>query len=67
MAGTIHVIWRILILGRTMQLLCMVKGYDFVPLAMDDVHRTFYVGHPVNVREIVDWKCPSKIEHDTEC
>ena len=44
----------------------MVEGYDLVPLAMDNVHRAFDVGHPVYVREIVDWECPSEVEHDTE-
>ena len=44
----------------------MVKGYDLITFAMDDVHRAFDVGHAVNVREIVDWECPSEIEHDSE-
>ena len=66
MASSIHIIRWVLVLGCPMQLLCMVEGYDLVTLTMDDVHRAFDVGHPVYVREIVDWECPSEVEHDTE-
>ena len=66
MAGAIHVIRWILVLGRPMQLLRMVEGHDLVPLPMDDVDGALDVGHAVYIREVVDWECPSEIEHDTE-
>ena len=49
----IDIIWWILILCGSMQLLSMIKWYDFIAFSMNDVDGAFNVGHSIDVWELI--------------
>ena len=67
MAGTINVIWRVLVLGRSVQFLRMVKRHDFVTLAMNNIDRALNIGHAVDVWELIERQGPTQVEDNSQC
>lgn len=65
-AGTVYVVRRILVTGCPVQLLGMVEWHNLVAFAMDDVNWTLYVGHAINIWELVEGQRPPQVEHDTK-
>ena len=61
----VDVVRWILMFGRPVELLSMVKGHNLVSFAMNNVHGTVDIRHPVNVRELIKRESPSEVEHDS--
>ena len=53
--------------GRPVELLRVVKGHDLVSFAVNDVHWTVNILHPVNVWKLVERQGPPEVEDDPEC
>jgi len=65
-ACPIYIVGRVLVLGGAMELLSVVERNYFVTLTVDDIDRTVYIAHAVDVRELVEWEGPAEIEHDAQ-
>ena len=65
-SSSINIVGRILILCSFVQLLSMIKGYNFITFSMNHKDWALDVGHSVDIREVVKWESPSQIEHDSE-
>lgn len=55
MASAVDVVRRILLLGGSMQLLSVVEWHNLISFAMDNVNGAVYVGHAIDVWELVKW------------
>ena len=53
MTGAIDIVRWILILSSFVQLLSMVKWYDFIAFAMDYVNGALNIGHSIDVWEFI--------------
>ena len=61
--GAVDVIGGILMATCLEELDCVEERNDFISSAVDHEDRAVDIGNPVNVRKLVKWKGPSKVEH----
>ena len=64
--SSVHIVRRVLMLTRGVQLLGMVKRDDFISTAVDYVDRAVYVFYAVNIGKFVERQGPSQVENNSQ-